>query len=363
MATESTAAAAAPAQPEAPIANPEERNAEFAKQLREEFNARDDETADTVPEKIETSTPAKEAAAVPDKQVSAKRIVELLKSWDEEAISKELGIDRKELKIRNSNFVNLRRDEKKAQSKINSERQTLEQERATLRQQREQFTQVQATLIEVAELVKNEDFVGAIEKVFGKPFDEVQKLIVQSSLDPSAKEIRRLRAEQDRRNREEDERKAVAQKSQQEQETAAARTQYITTLKTELFEDKEFGLEEFADHPKLPIFLNAVFNEQQKAYDPVTETTISAKKAAQLAIAILTAEAEAWSPYLTKFGAGAKTKTTEQTSRRGAENTASRSVARAQSGAPAPGVKDMSAQERFAYFGRQLRQEFSSDGR
>jgi hypothetical protein len=341
---------------EAPV-NPEARNATFAQQLRDELN----EAVDGPEPVTAADTPAaKGREAEADRQISAKRIAELLKDWDEEALSKELGIDRKDLRVKNSKFVHLRQSEKKARNQIGAEKQAIEQERITLRQQREQLVQSQATLMKVADLVKNEDFAGAIELVFGKPFDEVQRLLVQNSLDPSAKETRRLRAEIEHSKREQQERDEAARKERETQEQTAARNQYISNLRTELFEDEELGLSEFADHPKLPVFLSAVFNEQQKAYNPVTDSTISAKKAAQQAIAILTAEAEAWSPYLTKFGSGAQKKTAEQ-SPRGATKAASRSVARAQSGAPAPSVKEMSPQERNAYFARQLRAELNSN--
>jgi len=348
--------------------NQAERNASFAEQLKDELLAQGDESTGIAAETQQQSESRR--VTVADKQISADKVLKLLQSGDLNSLAKELGREPKEFKVRNSAFVQFRREEAKSKQKLAEERQQLERERATLRQQSAILQQTQAKIFEAVKHIEKEgaeDWIAFLETATGKSFDEIQKQMVANSLDPSAKEVRRLRVEQERFVREQAERERIAREQQLTQQQQEARARYMGQLRTELLEDEELGFAEFANHPNMPRFIQAVFTEQEKSYDG--ENVISVKQAAKRALKVLVAEAESWSPIVTKYGntnagkSGGKGtanalpngKTGEQQGDRATQR-ASKSVARSQGGG-SPDVRQMSPQERRAMFAAQLRAE------
>ena len=362
MATSNAAATVAD-----PVASVEEastaKNADFASQLHDELMQVDDEASLALEsEKTNIGNPAgkldrKNAVSVADKQIAADRVLDLLRSGDLGALAKELGQDPKDFRVKNSQFIRLRQTEAKTRKALAQERQQVNHERETIAQQRANLQQTQAAIFKAVKHIEDEDWIGFLETATGRSFDEIQKQLVQNSLDPSAKEVRKLRAEQERLQRERDEENARRQHEHRTVQEQQARAQYMGQLKAELLEDEDFA--EFSDHPNMPRFLDAVFTEQQKAFDG--EETISVRRAAQRAIKVLVSEASSWSPFVTKFSGSVETapkgKTNEQ-SARPAQGARTKSVARGQGGAP-PNIRDMSAQERIAFFGAQMRAENS----
>lgn len=345
-----------------------ERNAVFVQQLRDELTANDDGAGDdddddsqgsSAAQAAKPAKPEKRPVAATEAQVSSARVLELLRAGDMSALAKELGQDPREFRVKNSQFIRLRQQEKQTREKLAQARHELEQERNNLRQRSDTLTQTQAKIFEAVKHIENEDWIAFLETATGRPFDEIQKQLVQNSLDPSAKEIRRLKAEREREQREREQEKQQLAEQQRAQQQAQAKAQYLGQLKAELLEDEDFGLDEFAEHPNMPRFLEAVFTEQQKAFDG--EQTISARKAAERAIKILVREAESWSPFVSKYngsaGTAPKEKTGEQSARGASKPARTKSVARGQGGAPAD-VRKMSHQELISHFADQMRTEF-----
>jgi hypothetical protein len=348
-----------------PVLSAEEQsaqaNADFSSQLHDELLAEQGEDEIVAAEKPKESSaiaPKKPSTIAADKQISADKVLDLLMSGDLKSLAKELGRDPKEFRAKNSQFVRLRQQTAQQKRNFAQERQQVEHEKQTLAAQRANLQQTQAAIFKAVKHIEDEDWIGFLETATGRSFDEIQKQLVQNSLDPSAKEVRRLRAEHERIERE---RAEQDQKRKQEHLTAQqqqARNQYKVQLKAELLEDPDFV--DFGDHPNMPRFLDAVFTEQEKAFDG--NQTISVSKAAQRAIKTLLNEANSWSAFVTKFSGAVDTAPkkgkTNEPSARAASAARTRSVAKGQGGAP-PEVRKMSDQEINAHFGQQLRAELS----
>lgn len=336
----------------------EEKNSDFAQQLHDELLQEGDTESPSLEDTPVAVSPKKASAVPSDKQVSADTVLELLRAGDLTALAKELGQDPKDFRVKNSQFIKLRQQEKHTKSKLSQEKQQIEQERNTLRQQRQNLEVTQAKIFQAVKHIENEDWPAFIHEATGMDFDEFQKRVIQNSLDPSAKEIRRLRAEQAQLRQEREEEARKLQEQQLTAQQAQARANYMGQLKAELLEDDELGLDEFVDHPNMPGFIDAVFEEQKKSYNG--EEYISARKAAQRVIKTLLSNFNTWSPFVSKYGSGStdtpKGRSTEQGVRATSTAARSKSVSRSQGGSP-PDVRKMSQQEKIAHFAAQMRSE------
>lgn len=115
-----------------------------------------------------------------------------------------------------------------------------------------------------------------------KSWNELNGHIVKRFASPEHVEILRLRRAQEDRDKRDAERETSAQKQAQEAQQAQRRTEYIAELTEEL---KGSGDETIAAAAEDKEFAQAVYQEQAKAWDNATGTTISAETAAKRALA------------------------------------------------------------------------------
>jgi len=355
VAIDTTAAPAANAATEDATA-PDAARLQFAKELHAEF-----EGEETDEPEGESATPAAAAAKpridAPAKQVDSALVLDLLRRGDFDKLAVELGADKKAFRVGKNQFAAFKHQTAKARRELQAERATLETAKRELQQTTDQVKGSQATLIKAAEHLHNRDWVSFIETASGMSFDDVQKEIVQSALDPSSREVRRMRADQEARDRKDREREQEAMTQRQRHDQQQAVNRHMVELGEELIADAELNLKEFEKHPKFPVLVSAVFEQQKKFWDG--ESTISAKAAFKKAMRLLEDEAAAWQPYLVRSTNGNGTVTKSDPSVRGTRNPATRSVARSQGG-PTTERRELSAQERTAMFARELAQELAT---
>jgi hypothetical protein len=332
-ATVTTAQAAQAIATAAPV-SAEAARAPYVDQLRAELE--DDGSAPAAP------APAKDGAAAEGVPIDRADVARALKDGDFAALAKMLGEDPKAFRVGKSQWAAWKHQTKQGQSKLAAERAELEAQRAQFHGEVSQARSAHAKLIEAAKHLESGDIVAFMESAIGQKWEDIQRTVLQNAMDPSAKEVRRLRAEHDALVQKQQDDSAAQARAAAERAQVQAQQEYMVSLRSELLADESLGLKDFEASPNMARFVRAVFDEQQRNFDGIS--TITAQKAAKRAIENLLAEAAGWEVLVAKHRNGAKK---SDQSDRGARAPTSRSVSRAQGGTT-PDLSKMPYHERIA---------------
>lgn len=350
MSGESTAEALPSVSESGGTVSPQTNNvAKFAALLKSERAAEES----GVPPEPTPSVPVARSNGSP--QLDREALLAAYDSGDEGKLAELLGKDPKSIKVTNSRWAEFRRSIRAKEDALASERQQIEQQRAQLQTEREQLGQSAATLKQASEHLRAGDYGAFIEAATGKPLHEVLETLTKELVDPSQREIRRLRAEQqaERERREQSERQW--QQQQQQREAEQARANYVQGLRNEIEQDPDGAifLETYGAE-----FVTAVFELQRQSWDG--KATISTKRAVQKLIDSQIEKHTRFSETLNKRSGKVAPAATQKKTEQGTRGTrlTSRSVepTRSQGGASTT-PRELTKQEQVAYFANQLRLE------
>lgn len=167
-----------------------------------------------------------------------------------------------------------REQKRKERERLNEDRRKLD---GALAEARQKYAPLEA----VSSMLDAGDLIGAVEKLTGKSWNDVQKIAIARAkgqdprVEQALKKAEEAQAKLDRIEREREEREQAA-------ESARARAEWIGGLREELgAEEDEIGA--LAKHAKLG-FLDDVYAIQAREYDPHSGETISAREAAEQVI-------------------------------------------------------------------------------
>jgi hypothetical protein len=206
------------------------------------------------------------------------------------------------------------------------------------------------------------DYLTFLELCTGKDATELMSMMTGDLIDPSKKEIRKLRQETEREKATRLQAEQAAQKQQADARVQAETAQYVASLKAELTKDEEISpwVEEYGEE-----FLSKVFEVQKQNWNPQSQRTLSARDAAAKLIENQQKIFARYSSLLERRGIELPTKLSSPTSKDSkpkaksgpgnAQLTPRKSVVSNQGGAgpSRPWTKD----ERIAHFARQMRAE------
>jgi hypothetical protein len=332
---------------------PADNVAVFAKLLRKE-NLGDEAVLET-PKTDGQKNAAKPTAAEQSPDIEA--IKTAFMAGDAAKMAELLGENPKDTKVGNTRWAEFRRAARAKENELKSEREHIENERAKVQQLQNQVYANAGTLQKATEYLANEDYGSFLEIATGKPLDQVLEILTHDLVDPSKREIRKLRqeTEAERNHRAQLEQQQAQQRAQAEQ--ARAIQDYKTNLKTELVKDDDLAdwVSEYGDE-----FIQAVFYYQSQSWDG--QKTISTQKAAEKVIEDQSKKHSRFSLILERRGLKSPSNTSrdvkskaEQGSQ-GARLSPRKSTTQSQGGSGGP-TRPLSAQERIAYFAKQLKLE------
>lgn len=317
----------------------------FVQQLKAE-NASGDDAA-VVPV-VDVAKPAAKAAS---SDVEAIRLA--YKDGDVEKLAELLGENPVDAKITKSKWAEHRIATRQAKREIAEQRQAVQGERQQLEAERQRIVQSASVLGKAQQHLANEDYVAFLEIATGKNIDQILETMTTDAIDPSKREARQLRKqlEQDRAERETTKQAEARQLAEQQRSQNIAK--YQADLKTTLTADEAYApwVEEFGEE-----FVRSVFDVLGEHFDG--ENTIAPTRAAKILIGRLEKRYQSFAKLLggetIQQSSSKDSKTAVKGS--GSARLAPRKSVTSNQGGTSP-AKELSKQEKIAYFARQLKAE------
>ena len=318
----------------------------FASALKQENQTEDDQATNT-----ETTTPAAKPTAAKT-SASVDEIKAAFKSVDIKKLAELLG-ETDTGKIAKTEWAQYRIKDRDSKREARAAREQIETERATIAKEREQLMQSSATIARATEALQRDDYVTFLEIATGKPIKDIVDVIADDLTDPNKRELRQLRGQTEKQQREfaEQQRRMAAEQAQKE--ATAAKTQYVSSLRREI-SDLEFAkgfLEEYGDP-----FVDLVFTEQQRSWDG--ERTVTAEVAAKRVLKQQRAYFDRAKKHFESLGDVDDSKPGKSTVKKGSQGarlSPRKPISQSQGGSGPS--RELSPQERIAYFARVLKAE------
>lgn len=335
--------------------------AKFAALLKAERLEQEGDLPEPSQEPAATPKP-KAAKSESSTEIDMDALKDAFLAGDARKMAELLGENPEDTKVGNTRWAEFRRATRAKEQHLAAEREAIEAERKQVQAERQQLVESSSVLNDAARHLQNEDYASFLETATGKRLEDVLEILTKELIDPSQKEIRKLRAERESERRAKTQQEQAWQKQQQEREAQHARQQYMSELRRDLESDDASNdfLAEYGDE-----FLQAVFYVQSQSWDGTA--TISARKAAQQVIDSQTKKHTRFSSLLDKRGGkqapskssgDAKSRTVQGHS--GARlSPRSTNVSKSQGGASAT-PRHLSKQEEAAYWASQFARENAS---
>lgn len=329
----------------------------FAELLKQEHSENDDAPVIETPEPTEKKPAKADKEPVVTPEVAALRAA--FKDGDVKKLAELLG-EKESLKVNNSEWAKLRMRDREGKRELTELRSQIEAEKAKLTAERDQFLQANATIGKAAAALDRGDYISFLEMATGKPIKDIVDVLADDLTDPNKREMRSLRnqAERDRAEREREKDEYAKQQEQHEANQALARHTEAFRKELEVSDATSKFVKQYGD-----AFVKLVVEEQRKEWQRTGEE-LSCTECAQRVLKEQYAFYKRAKEVFEGFEddePSQKTPPGEKPAKKGspgARLAPRKSVTQSQGGPT--NTRELSAQERNAYFARLLKAEHTA---